>query len=52
MKSLEKSIFNLIEIFRTSQKPLANKVIAAEHCDQRYHHDFYCDAEKPFIQNY
>lgn len=52
MKSLEKSIFNLIEIFRTSQRPVTKTVIATEHCEQKYHHDFYCDAEKPYIGNY
>ncbi|MEZ4809719.1 MAG: hypothetical protein R2819_05105 [Allomuricauda sp.] len=49
MRGIDKSIFNLIEIFRTAQRPVANKLIAAEHCEQRYHHDYYCDAEKPFI---
>ncbi|WP_156102214.1 hypothetical protein [Muricauda sp. MAR_2010_75] len=52
MKPLEKSIFNLIEIFRTPQKVQAKRVNASEHCEQKYHHDFYCDAEKPFVQTY
>ena len=52
MKSFNKSIFNLIEIFRTTKKPVANTVIPSAHCDQKYHHDFYCDAEKPFIENF
>nr|WP_321415579.1 hypothetical protein [uncultured Allomuricauda sp.] len=52
MKSREKSIFNLIEIFRTSQSAEKQTVLAAEHCEQKYHHDFYCDAEQPFIRTY
>jgi hypothetical protein len=52
MTTMEKSIFNLIEIFRTSQKPMAQTVKASDHCEQKYHHDFYCNAEKPFVQTY
>ncbi|MFD2100032.1 hypothetical protein [Flagellimonas iocasae] len=52
MKSTEKSIFNLIEIFRTPQKATVQTVVVPEHCEQEYHHDFYCDAEKPYVQNY
>nr|WP_297784240.1 hypothetical protein [uncultured Allomuricauda sp.] len=52
MKATEKSIFNLIEIFRTSQKSASQTVPVSEHCEQKYHHDFYCDAEQPFVQTY
>nr|WP_292964712.1 MULTISPECIES: hypothetical protein [unclassified Allomuricauda] len=52
MKTTEKSIFNLIEIFRTSQKTNTQTVKVSEHCEQKYHHDFYCNVEKPFVQNY
>ncbi|NVN17193.1 hypothetical protein GUA46_02480 [Muricauda sp. HICW] len=52
MKSTERSIFNLIEIFRTSQKTEVKTATVAEHCEQKYHHDFYCDAEQPFVQTY
>lgn len=52
MKPTEKSIFNLIEIFRTSQKTVAQTVTVSEHCEQKYHHDFYCDAEQPFVPTY
>ncbi len=52
MKSSEKSIFNLIEIFRKPQKVQVKKVNALEHCEQKHHHDFYCDAEKPFVQTF
>ncbi len=48
-----KSIFNLIEIFRSSPKKILNTITAKTHCEQRHIHDYYCDAEKPFIkQNY
>ncbi|NAY91810.1 hypothetical protein GTQ34_07770 [Muricauda sp. JGD-17] len=49
MKRIEKSIFSLIEVFRFTPKTASNTLIASNHCEQKYHHDFYCDAEKPFI---
>ncbi|QWX83454.1 hypothetical protein H0I23_13465 [Cellulophaga sp. HaHaR_3_176] len=50
MKSKNKSIFNLIEIFRsTSKQKLALNSIPQTHCSEKFHHDFYCDAERPFI---
>ncbi|SNY94834.1 hypothetical protein SAMN06265377_0494 [Flagellimonas pacifica] len=52
MKAIEKSIFNLIEIFRTSKKSADQAVIPASHCEQKHHHDFYCDTEKPFVKNF
>lgn len=52
MNSIEKSVFNLIEIFRTSKRQDVKTVISASHCDQKYHHDFYCDAEKPYVKNF
>ncbi|MEY8781686.1 hypothetical protein AB9K32_14740 [Allomuricauda sp. XS_ASV26] len=52
MNITEKSIFNLIEIFRTTPKTAVQTVRASEHCEQKYHHDFYCDVEKPFVQTY
>lgn len=51
MNIAQQSIFNLIEIFRGSQKATAKLLVAKTHCDQKHHHDFYCDAEKPFISN-
>ena len=51
MKSLEKSVFNLIEIFRTSKKPEIQIISKKAHCEQKQLHDFYCDAEKPFVTN-
>lgn len=49
MKAQIKSIFNLIEIFRQSNKINVDTINAKTHCEQKHHHDFYCDTEKPFI---
>ncbi len=49
MTRIEQSIFNLIEIFRFSPRSATNTIVGADHCEKRYHHDFYCDAEKPFV---
>lgn len=46
------SIFNLIEIFRKSHKKVVHTISAKTHCEQKHHHDFYCDAEKPFISQF
>ncbi len=51
MKATEKSIFNLIAIFSNHKRQVMSPVISAAHCEQKHHHDFYCDAEKPFITN-
>jgi len=48
MNSKHISIFNLIEIFRQSSKS-PQPITADEHCEQKHHHDFYCDSEKPYI---
>lgn len=52
MNSIEKSVFNLIEIFRTPKRAKVNNIISAAHCEQEHHHDFYCDAERPFVKEY
>lgn len=49
MKVQINSIFNLIEIFRQSKKSKVIAINAETHCEQKHHHDFYCDAEKPFV---
>ncbi|MEM9362938.1 MAG: hypothetical protein AAGA43_09890 [Bacteroidota bacterium] len=51
MKIAEKSIFNLIEVFGNTRKSDLYTITPKTHCDQRHHHDFYCDAEKPFVSN-
>jgi len=49
MKTKQKSIFNLIEIFGQSRNTNAKKQDWLSHCEQEQHHDFYCDAEKLFV---
>ncbi len=43
------SLFNLIEIFRTSHKKIMHTINPKTHCEQKHIHDYYCDAEKPHI---
>ncbi|NMH89202.1 hypothetical protein [Flavivirga algicola] len=43
------SIFNLIEIFRHNKKRALNTISPKTHCEQKHIHDFYCDAEAPYI---
>ncbi len=45
----DKSIFNLIEIFRQGKRKIVNKLNSKKHCEQRSIHDFYCDIERPYI---
>ncbi len=49
MKLKHKSIFNLIEIFKGKRRKVLNTITRKTHCEQKHIHDFYCDAEKPFI---
>ena len=49
MNATRKSLFNLIEIFRRNGNPIKEMRLAEDHCDKKHHHDFYCDAEKPFV---
>lgn len=49
MKTKQNSIFNLIEIFGRPQRATNKRQDSLSHCEEKYHHDFYCDAEKPFI---
>ncbi|WP_179351096.1 hypothetical protein [Winogradskyella vidalii] len=44
-----KSIFNLIEIFTSRPIKVTNTISTETHCEQKHIHDYYCDAEKPFI---
>ncbi len=50
MRIQNKSIFNLIEIFRQGKKQIINSINTKKHCEQKAIHDFYCDAEKPYIK--
>jgi len=49
MKLKHKSIFNLIEIFRSNRKKIVNTLNPYTHCEQKHLHDFYCDSEKPYL---
>lgn len=49
MQLQHKSIFNLIEIFRKGKKQLVHTISPKTHCEQKHHHDFYCDSEKPHV---
>lgn len=51
MKKTHKSIFNLIEIFRSTPKRILNTISAATHCEHKSIHDYYCDSEKPYISS-
>ncbi len=43
-----KSIFNLIEIFRQEKKQIIKAINPKKHCEQKGIHDFYCNKEKSF----
>ncbi len=43
------SIFNLIKIFSNNRKPVLNTITPQTHCEQKHIHDFYCDAERPYL---
>ncbi|MEW7291025.1 hypothetical protein [Aquimarina sp. 2304DJ70-9] len=45
-----KSIFNLIEIFRQGKRKIINSINPQAHCEQKSIHDFYCDAEQPYVE--
>ncbi len=51
MKKTQKSIFNLIEIFGRAKSATIKALDSKTHCEEKHHHDFYCDAEKPYISN-
>lgn len=42
--------FNIVELFVKTRTQAVQTISSESHCDQKNHHDFYCDAEKPFIQ--
>lgn len=50
MDTQNKSLFNLIEIFRQGKQQIINSINSKKHCEQKGIHDFYCDAEKPFVK--
>ncbi|MET1258666.1 MAG: hypothetical protein HRT65_10555 [Flavobacteriaceae bacterium] len=50
MNATQQSIFNLIALFRSAKKTVVQPISAEQHCERMHHHDFYCDAEKPFVE--
>lgn len=48
MKLQHTSIFNLIEIFRKGKHELKQGLNSKTHCEQKHHHDFYCDSENSY----
>ncbi len=51
MRTHHTSIFHLIDLFRQGKKKLARLGVSSNHCEHSGLHDFYCDAEKPFLGN-
>ena len=51
MNTNYKPIFNLIEIFRSSIKKNKKNKMSTTHCEQNYISDYYCDMERPFLEN-
>ncbi|NHF61399.1 hypothetical protein FK220_018745 [Flavobacteriaceae bacterium TP-CH-4] len=49
METTHTSIFNLITVFAKPSPKVATKGITTTDCETKYHHDYYCDAEKPFF---
>ncbi|WP_157832806.1 hypothetical protein [Croceivirga radicis] len=45
-------LFNLISIFTSVRRPQVKEINAVAHCENHYHHDFYCDARNRFATNY
>ena len=52
MNILTKMFFNIVELFVTTRTEAVQTISSESYCDQKNHHDFYCDAEKPFIQQF
>lgn len=47
MKNTNKTLFNLIEIFRQGKQSVKKTLHAATYCKESSVHDYYCDAERP-----
>lgn len=43
MNSKQTSIFNRIEIFRQPKRSMLQLINVKTHCEQKQHHDYYCD---------
>ena len=42
-------LFKLIHLMGRPETAAAKLVDPVKHCEQNSHHDFYCDAERPYI---
>ena len=51
MNLRHKSIFNLIEIFRSNKRKQFHAISPKTHCEQKQIHDYYCDSEKPYVSS-
>jgi hypothetical protein len=45
------SLFNLINIFRNSGAKVTHTISPQTDCSKSFLHDFYCEAEAPYIAN-
>lgn len=43
------SIFHLIKLFSSGSKKLRATLNTESHCEHKALHDYYCDAEKPYL---
>lgn len=48
MRTIRTLIFNLSNVFRHG-KLIINSLNGTQQCQDKNIHDYYCDAEKPFI---
>ena len=49
METNNKSLFNLIEVFSKGKMKVVEQSDSSTHCEKHQLHDFYCNAEKPFV---
>ena len=50
MYILTKMFFNIVELFVKTRSQAVQTISSESHFDRKNHYDFYCAAEKPFIQ--
>ncbi|WGK65159.1 hypothetical protein [Croceiramulus getboli] len=49
MQNTKHTLHHLMAIFRTGAGRVKNYVLQATDCSSHALHDYYCDAERPFI---
>lgn len=52
MRQVQHTLNTLISIFGQNRKVPSTSLNSAVHCEQRQLHDYYCDAEKPYITQF